>query len=118
MKTENKILELTFNFSLQIINLYKLLIQQNEYVISKQLLRSATSIGANVEEAIAAQSRKDFISKMSIACKEARETRYWLRLLDTSKLVNADYNQYLQSIEHIINILTKIIKTTQASVMN
>ena len=86
MKTENKILEMSFDFSLQIIQLYKILIEQKEYVLSKQLLRSGTSIGANIEEAIAAQSRKDFISKLSIASKEARETRYWLRLLDKSKL--------------------------------
>jgi len=112
MKTENKILELSFEFSLQIIQLYKILVEKKEFVLSKQLLRSGTSIGANVEEAIAAQSRKDFISKMSIASKEARETRYWLRLLDKSKLVNIDYSDYLNGVEHIINILTKIVKTT------
>ncbi len=115
MKTENKILELTFNFSLQIINLYKLLIQQNEYVISKQLLRSATSIGANVEEANAAQTKKDFIMKMSIASKESRETKYWLRLLDKSQLAKHDYSTYLNAIEYIINIVTKIVKTSQES---
>lgn len=113
MKTENKIQELSFDFSIQVIGLYKVLIQKNEYVISKQLLRSGTSIGANIEEAIAAQSRKDFISKMSIASKEARETRYWLRLLDKSKLVEHDCSPYLHSIEHIINILTNIVKTSQ-----
>jgi four helix bundle protein len=113
VKTDNKILELSFEFSLKIIELYKKLIEHKEFVISKQLLKSGTSIGANVEEAIAAQSRKDFISKMSIASKEARETRYWLKLLDKSKLVNIDYTDYLKSVEHIINILTKIVKTTQ-----
>lgn len=117
MKTENPILEMSFNFSLQIIELYKLLIQHKEYVLSKQILRCGTSIGANVEEAIAAQSRKDFISKMSIASKESRETRYWLRLLDKSKLVDIDYSSYLNSIEHLINILTKIVKTTQENVL-
>ncbi len=86
-----------------------------EFVLSKQLLRSATSIGANVEEANAAQTKKDFISKMSIASKEARETKYWLRLLDGSKIVNLDYLFYLQSIERIINILTKIVKSSQES---
>ena len=111
MKTENKILEMSFDFSLQIIQLYKILIEQKEYILSRQLLRSGTSIGANIEEAIAAQSRKDFISKLSIASKEARETRYWLRLLDKSKLIDTDYSSYLNSIEHIINILTKIVKT-------
>jgi four helix bundle protein len=116
MKTENKILELTFSFSLEIIELYKQLIQQNEYVISKQLLRSATSIGANVEEANAAQTKKDFITKMAIASKEARETRHWLRLLQKSKLVNLNYETYLESVEHIINILTKIVKTSQQAI--
>lgn len=115
MVKENKIQDLTFNFSLQIISLYKILIQHNEYVISKQLLRSATSIGANVEEANAAQTKKDFTMKMSISSKESRETRYWLRLLDQSKLVDYDYSTYLSSIEHIINILTKIVKTSQES---
>ncbi len=112
MKTENKILDLSFEFSLQIIQLYKILIEQKEYILSKQLLKSGTSIGANIEEAIAAQSRKDFISKLAIASKEARETRYWLRLLDKSKLVETNYTIYLNSIEHIINILTKIVKTS------
>jgi four helix bundle protein len=116
MKTENKILEMTFDLSLQIISLYKKLIEQKEFVISKQLLRSATSIGANVEEATAAPSSKDFISKMSIASKEARESKYWLRLLEKSKLVDIDYSNYLITVEHLINILTKIVKTSQESV--
>jgi len=113
MKTENKILEMSFDFSLKIIELYKQLITCREFVLSKQLLRSGTSIGANVEEAMAAQSRKDFISKMSIASKEARETRYWMRLLEKSKLADIDYSFCLASSEHIINILTKIVKTTR-----
>jgi len=112
MKTENKILELSFNFSLQTIQLYKILIENKEFILSKQLLRSGTSIGANIEEAMAAQSRKDFISKMSIASKEARETRYWIKLLDKSRLVDTDYSIHLNSIEHIINILIKIVKTS------
>jgi len=113
MKTQNTILEMTFDFSLQIIQLYKILQEQKEYVISKQLLRCATSIGANVEEANAGQSKKDFIAKMSIASKEARETKYWLRLLDKSQIVKLDFTIYLSAIEHIINIITKIVKTSQ-----
>jgi four helix bundle protein len=113
MKTENTILTLTFEFSLQIIQLYKQLVDKKEYILSKQLLRSATSIGANAEEANAAQSKKEFIAKMSIASKEARETRYWLKLLDKSQIVDLDYTSYLKSIEHIINIITKIVKTSQ-----
>jgi four helix bundle protein len=113
MKTENKILNLSFDFSIKLIELYKTLNENREYVLSRQLLRSGTSIGANIEEAIAAQSRKDFISKMAIATKEARETRYWLRLLERSKIVEYDYTNFLFDIEQIINILTKIVKTTQ-----
>ena len=115
MKTENKIQDMSFDFAIQIIGLYKLLTELKEFVLSKQLLRSATSIGANVEEANAAQSKKEFISKMSIASKEARETRYWLHLLDKSQLVKLDYSVFLVSIQHIINILTKIVKTSQES---
>ena len=66
----------SFDFALEIIALYKKLVAEREFVLSKQLLRSGTSIGANVEEATAAQSRKDFLHKMSLASKEARETRY------------------------------------------
>lgn len=105
----------TFEFSLKIITLYTQLKKENEFIISKQLLRCGTSIGANVEEAIAAQSRKDFINKISIASKEARETKYWLRLLDKSELTQIPVMDYLTEIEHIINIITKIIKTSQES---
>ena len=76
-------------------------------------MRSGTSIGANVEEAIAAQSKKDFINKLSIASKEARETKYWLKLLNKSELTKISVAVYLIEIEHIINIITKIIKTSQ-----
>jgi len=86
---------------------------QNEYVLSKQLLHSGTSIGANVEEALAGISKKDFIAKMSISSKEARETRYWLRLIDKSNIVQIELLKTLQDIESIINILTKIVKTSQ-----
>lgn len=113
MKTNNIILDKTFEFSLSIIKLYIRLKQENEFIISKQILRSATSIGANVEESIAAQSKKDFISKMAIASKEARETKYWLRLLSQSELTQIDVSDYLKEIDHIINIITKIVKTSQ-----
>ncbi len=105
--------EKSFQFSLKIISLYRELIRENEYVLSKQLLRSATSIGANIEEALAGQSKKDFITKMSIASKEARETRYWLRLLDKSQLIKNDYTDYLKDNEELINMLTAIVKTSQ-----
>ena len=115
MKTNNVIVDKSFNFSLEIISLYKILIERKEFIISKQLLRSATSFGANVEEAVAAQSRKDFIHKMSIASKEARETKYWIRLLEQSKLVETDYSSALINVDHILNIPTKIVKTTSES---
>ena len=116
MKTQNIIVEKSFNFSLSVIALYKKLIEVHEYVLSKQVLRSATSIGANVEEAIAGQSRRDFIAKMSIASKEARETKYWIRLLEKSQFLNYDYEGLLKEIEQIINILTAIVKTSQGSI--
>ncbi len=105
----------SFDFAISIINLYKKLISANEYVLSKQLLRSATSIGANIQEALGGQSKKDFIHKMAIANKEARETKYWLMLLDKSQLVNHDYSGYLNESEQLINILTSIVKTAQAN---
>ncbi|MBP6304108.1 MAG: four helix bundle protein [Bacteroidia bacterium] len=110
---ENIIKEKTFNFSLSVIELYKKMLEQNEYVLSKQLLRSATSIGANVNEATAAQSRKDFISKMSIASKEARETNYWLQLISASKIVNINVSTEVNSCNEIVRILTSIVKTSQ-----
>jgi len=113
MKTENMIVDLSFDFAVETIGLYKVLIEQKEFVMSKQLLRCGTSIGANVEEAIAGQSRRDFISKMSIASKEARETQYWLKLLNKTQFVSLDYSPYILKIEHIINIITKIVKTSQ-----
>ena len=77
----SKIMDLSFSFSLNSITLYKELVREKEFIISKQFLRSATSVGANVFEASAACSRKDFVNKMTIASKEARESFYWLSLL-------------------------------------
>jgi four helix bundle protein len=114
---ENIIVIKSFNFSLQILQLYKVLIKNKEYIISKQLLRSATSVGANIEEAGAASSRKDFIAKMTIASKEAREARYWLRLLNEDKFIESyDFTELLAEINQIISILTKIVKTTQETI--
>lgn len=111
-KEDNLIQIKSFDFALKIIQFYKECKLQNEFILSKQILRCGTSIGANIEEAIAAQSKKDFISKLSIANKEARETRYWLKLYNSSNLVNIEMKPYLDEIESIINILTKIIKTS------
>ncbi len=109
---ESIIQKKSFEFALEIIQLYRELQEKGEYVLSKQLLRSGTSIGANVEEASGGQSRRDFIAKMYIACKEARETRYWLRLLQASNLVNIDVTKELAHVNELIRILTSIIKTT------
>ena len=112
-KKPNIIKEKTYKFALDIIRIYQQMIKQNEFILSKQLVRSGTSIGANVEEATAAQSRKDFISKMSISSKEARETNYWLRLLRDSNLCDSiDYSELIKESEEIIKILTSIVKTT------
>ena len=109
----NIIREKTYQFAIEIIHLYKEMIKRNEFVLSKQIVRSGTSIGANIEEAIAAQSRKDFISKMSISSKEARETNYWLRLLRDTKFVkDIDLRKLLKESEEIIKIITAIVKTT------
>ena len=117
MLDDNLIVKKSYNFALMIINLYKFLSKnKKEYVISKQLLRSGTSVGANIQEAQAGISKKDFIAKMSIAAKEALETRYWLNLLIDSNYISKDKEktQYLlNEIESIIKILTKIIKSSQ-----
>lgn len=110
---KNIVREKSFNFALMTIDLYQNLIIEKEYVISKQLLRSGTSIGANIEESGAASSRADFIYKITLSAKEARETRYWLRLLERSDLTNINVDKELAEIEEIINILSSIIRTTK-----
>ena len=113
MKKENVIQVKTYAFAVRIVRLYQYLVKsKSEYVLSKQLLRSGTSIGANVEEAIGGQSDKDFFAKMTIAYKEARETHYWLRLLtDTSYLSNEESESLLSDIEEILKIIGSIQKT-------
>ena len=86
---------------------------QDEYILSKQILRSGTSIGANVEEAIGAESRKYFKHKLVISRKEARETRYWLLLLEKSKLVNLEFGEYIKDVNELVRILTAIIKSLE-----
>lgn len=113
---ENLIQIKSFNFALDIIKLYKILNQNSEYIISKQLLRSWTSIWANIEESNSWQSKKDFLSKIYISLKEAKETRYWLKLLNESNLVKLDLTLYLKEIDELINILTKITKTTSENI--
>lgn len=117
MKQENIILEKSFAFAVRIVKLYKYLCdEKKEYILSKQLLRSGTSIGANINEAQAAQSTNDFIAKLSVASKEARESRYWIDLLIQTDFLCASeqHTQTLQNdIDELIKMLTAIIKTTQ-----
>lgn len=110
---ESIIQEKSFKFSLMIIALYRKLYKVDHNPILRQLLRSATSIGANVNEGSAGQTKKDFITKMSIASKEARETSYWLRLLNESKWYEVDLKLHLTESNEILKILTKIVKTSQ-----
>ena len=102
----------TFEFSVQIIELYKYLqFEKKEFTLAKQVLRAGTSIGANVEEANSAQSKKDFVSKMSISLREARETNYWLRLLKRTGYIKKD--ELIEESQEIMNILGAIIVSTK-----
>jgi four helix bundle protein len=113
---QNPIKEKSFTFALEIIELCRKLQDQREYVLSKQLLRSGTSIGANIEEATAAESRADFIHKMTIASKEARETHYWLRLLDESGIAKeTGLDEILSQADELKRMLTAIVKTSSSS---
>jgi len=116
MKNDNIIQKKSFDFALKIIGLYKELIIQKEFILSKQSLRNGTSIGANIEEAQAGQSKKDFIAKMSLASKEAGETKYWLKLLQESQIVKFNFINYIKSSDEIISILTAIVKTSQTNI--
>jgi len=113
MKKENAIEEKSFDFAVRIVNLYKHLTNtKKEHILSKQLIRSGTSIGANVSEAQKAQSRADFKSKLHISLKEAYETEYWLRLLyKTEYLAEEEYNSIISDIREIIALLITIIKS-------
>ena len=115
--SESLIIEKSYCFALRTIDIYKYLsTTKHEYVLSKQLLRSGTSIGANINEAQAAISKKDFIAKVSISSKEARESKYWLMLLkDSGYLENNEYESILKEIDSIIKILTSIVKTAQGN---
>jgi four helix bundle protein len=115
-KGPNPIREKSFTFAITVIRLFKRLQSAHEYVVSKQLLKAGTSIGANVEEAMAASSRRDFLHKMSIASKEARESVYWLRLIDQSDLApDIDVGAELEDAQELVRLLTSIVKTTRES---
>ena len=111
-----KLSEKSYNFAVRIVNAYKYLTQeQKEFILSKQLLRSGTSIAANCREATYAQSHGDFINKLSISLKEANETAYWIELLhDTDYITPNAYNSIHSECVELIKLLTAIIKTSKS----
>ena len=115
MKTDNVIVNKSKAFAIRIIRLYKYLCtEKKEFVLSKQLLRSGTSIGANVKEAIRGQSKDDFAHKMNISLKEASETEYWLELLfETDYITEQQFNSIIADCTELIKILTTIIKSSR-----
>jgi four helix bundle protein len=114
--SENTILIKSKAFAIRIIKLYKHLTDEShEYVLSKQILRSGTSIGANAREAVRGSSRKDFAAKMNIALKEADETAYWLELLvETDYLTQSQFNSIYTDCDEIIRLLAAIVKSAKA----
>ena len=113
MKTDNIIVDKSKGFALRIIRLYQYLKnEKSEFVVSKQLLRSGTSIGANVKEAIRGQSRADFYAKLNISLKEASETEYWLELLHESEYIEEKaFNSIYADCQELIKLLVAITKT-------
>lgn len=113
--SDNIILNKTYLFAVKIVKLSQYLVsEKKEFVLSKQILRSGTSIGANTEEAVGGFSKKDFIYKLNIAYKEARETKYWLRILkDTDYINNETFKTLFDELEQILKILFSIIKKSR-----
>ena len=112
---ENVLLEKSFAFAIRVVKAYKYLVdEKKEFILSKQFLRSGTSIGANCEESVGGQSKADFISKLSIAYKEARETKYWVRLLlATNYFEESQAKSLLADLEEILKIIGKIQITSK-----
>lgn len=113
-RENNLIVNLTFDFALQIIDYAELLEEKRKYVIARQILKSGTSIGANTNEAQNAESRADFIHKLKIAAKEADETMYWLKLCKHAKSYPSPDNM-MDKIDHIQRVLCKIISSSRAN---
>lgn len=113
---ENIVKTKSFEFAVQIVELCKNLVERKEFVLSKQLLRSGTAVGALIREAEQAESKKDFIHKMAISLKESNETEYWLELLfKTSYLDRDSYSQLQFSSRELTKLLTSIIRSTKAN---
>jgi four helix bundle protein len=117
MKTNNVVKDKSFAFAIRVVRTYQnLATEKREYIMSKQLLKSGTSIGANVEEAIGAQSKRDFYAKMTIAYKEDRESIYWIRLLlATEYLVEAESQSLISDAEELCRIIGSIQVSTKRS---
>jgi len=116
VKYYNPILEKSFNFSVRIVKFYQLKIKHNYNLdpLFKQLLRSGTSIGANVSEAQSAFTKKDFINKLGISLKESKETEYWLKLLNKTEIISEkEFKSLFNDCEEISKILTSIIKSSK-----
>ena len=115
MKENNQIALESRNFAIRIVNLYKFLVDvKKEFVVSKQILRCGTSIGANISESVFAQSRQDFISKLSISLKEAGETRYWLDILhETDFITDSQFESLNDDNSKLIGTLVNIINSTK-----
>ncbi|MEQ1827607.1 MAG: four helix bundle protein [Pirellula sp.] len=120
MKENNVVREKSYAFAVRIVKAGRHLVdEKKEYVLSKQLLRSGTSIGANVEEAIGGQSGKDFFAQLSIAYKEARETHYWIRLLsDTEFLTTNQSESLLKDADELLKIIGSILKSLREQQQN
>jgi len=120
MKSGNEIVDLSFRFAVRIVNLYKYLKdERKEYVLSKQLLRAGTSIGANVTESQDAQSKKDFVSKIAISLKEAKESRYWIALLIETEYLpktNSNVKSLQEELQSLISLLTSISISAKNSI--
>ena len=109
--------EKSYSFALEMIKLERSLRTKHEYILSNQIVRSGTSIGANVNEAQSAESKRDFVHKMNIALKEARETKYWLNLIhDSDQMGNLNFEKLEERCDEIIRMLTSIINTTRENI--
>ena len=117
MKTENEVYDLSKAFALRIINLNRYLTgERHEYTLSRQVLKAGTSIGANISEALMAQSRADFLSKMHIALKECNETKYWLELLfQAGYLPEKAYESIYSDCGSLLRLLITIVKSTKTN---
>ncbi len=120
MKSDNIVLDKSFNFAVRIVKLYRhLRYTLDERVLSAQILKSGTSIGANIREALRSPSRKDFVARMNISLKESYETEYWIELLYRTEYISeVEYNSIFPECRELTNILSQIILTTKSKVVD